>query len=150
MSTAEKGGLIFGRIGNYNTLHCSCQLYIYMYSYWAIIHLVCVIIPHACARGKVIDLVTSEWLISTVYLSISSKTGFIMFRIVTQGPRMSPRHKYCILLATPINTTHHVLSAHAHNNNVGKGCQQPCIAIELELSHIDAAVHRVYMCSIEL
>ena len=25
------------------------------------------------------------------------------------------RRKYCILLATPINTTHHVLSAHAHN-----------------------------------
>ena len=37
------------------------------------------------------------------------------------------RRKYCILLATPINTTHHVLSAHAHNlaQYVGKGRQQP-------------------------
>ena len=36
------------------------------------------------------------------------------------------RRKCCILLATPINTTHHVLSAHAHNlvQYVGKGRQQ--------------------------
>ena len=34
--------------------------------------------------------------------------------------------KYFILLAMPNNTTHHVLSAHAHNlaQYVGKGCQQ--------------------------
>ena len=40
--------------------------------------------------------------------------------------KVRERRKYCILLATPINTTHHVLSAHAHNLAlfVGKGRQQ--------------------------
>ena len=40
--------------------------------------------------------------------------------------KVHERRKYCILLATPINTTHHVLSAHAHNlaQFVGKGRQQ--------------------------
>ena len=37
--------------------------------------------------------------------------------------KVHERHKYCILLATPMDTTHHVLSAHAHNlaQYVGKG-----------------------------
>ena len=40
--------------------------------------------------------------------------------------KVHERRKYCILLATPINTTHYVLSAHAHNlaQFVGKGRQQ--------------------------
>ncbi|MCG8622177.1 MAG: hypothetical protein MJE68_09315, partial [Proteobacteria bacterium] len=37
--------------------------------------------------------------------------------------KVHKHRKYCILLAMPMDTTHHVLSAHAHNlaQYVGKG-----------------------------
>ena len=46
-----------------------------------------------------------------------------MLRIVWQGPQASQILHFGILLATPMDTTYHVLSAHAHNlaQYVGKG-----------------------------
>ena len=46
-----------------------------------------------------------------------------MLRIVWQGPQASQKLHFSILLATPMDTTQHVLSVHAHNlaQYVGKG-----------------------------
>ena len=54
------------------------------------------------------------------------------------------RHKYFVLLATPMDTTHYVLSAHAHNlaQSVGNGRQQ---AAGMEPSDIDAAARAGYV-----
>ena len=56
--------------------------------------------------------------------------------------------KYLVLLATPMDTTHYVFSAHVHNlaQYVGKGGQQ---AAGMELSDINAAA-RTGMRSKEL
>ena len=53
--------------------------------------------------------------------------------------KVHERCKYCLLLATPMYTTHYVLSAHAHNliQYVGKGRQQAAS------SDINAAVRGV-------
>ena len=53
-----------------------------------------------------------------------------MLRIVWQG-RAHGCRKYFTLLATPINTTHHVLPAHAHNlaQYVDKSRQQAAIGV---------------------
>ena len=59
------------------------------------------------------------------------------------------RCKYCVLLATPMDTTHYVLSAHAHNlaQYVGKGRQQAARIIELSDHRydIDAAARAGYV-----
>ena len=54
------------------------------------------------------------------------------------------RRKYFILLATPMDTTHYVLSAHAHNRSqyIGKGRHQ---AAGMELFDIDVAAGTGYM-----
>ena len=58
-----------------------------------------------------------------------------MLQIIWQGPRVSQTHMYCVLLATPMDTTHYmyVLSAHVHNlaQCVGKGRPQTARIIEL-------------------
>ena len=53
--------------------------------------------------------------------------------------------KYCVLLATPMDTTHYVLSAHTHNlaQDIGKGHQQAAHIIER--SDIDSAVRAGYV-----
>ena len=80
------------------------------------------------------------------------KTDFSMLRIVWQGPRAL---QYCVLLATPMYTTHYVLSAHAHNlaQHVGKGRQQAARIIELSDHRyaLTSTLQRARgMCSIEL
>ena len=59
--------------------------------------------------------------------------------------KVHERRKYCILLATPINTTHNVLCAHAHNlaQFVGKDRQQTACGIHGVHMHIDAAARGV-------
>ena len=68
-----------------------------------------------------------------------------MLRIVGKAHE---RCKYCVLLATPMDTAHHVLSAHAHNLNlaqyVGKGRRQGARIIELTSAPID---HRYTLTS---
>ena len=72
------------------------------------------------------------------------KTGFSMLRIVWQGPRALQilrfvGHAY-------MYTTHHVLSAHAHNPTqyVGKGRQQAASFLTTDIcSDINAAARGV-------
>ena len=102
----------------------------------------CIITLRACARGNVIGL--SVVCLSSVVSTKITRSGDlgiwanrkynlpvdIIEKLVSlcfePFGKVHERRKYYILLATPINTTHHVLSAHAHNlaqYYVGKGRQ---------------------------
>ena len=64
------------------------------------------------------------WATRKYNLSVGIVEKLTSIRFESFG-KVHERRKYCILLATPINTTHHVLPARAHNlaQYVGKGRQ---------------------------
>ena len=87
-----------------------------------------------------------------VSVNIAEKLASVCFELFGKAHE---RGKYCVLLATPMYTTHYVLSAHAHNlaQYVGKGRQQAARIIELS-DHRYALTLTLQcvrgMCSVEL
>jgi hypothetical protein len=81
-----------------------------------------------------------------------------MLRIIWQGPQASQNAAFS--LATPIDSTHHVLSAHAHNlpQYVGKGRRLQALQLSryhlynniMQMDMDTDATRARGMCSIEL
>ena len=128
------------------------QLFLYLFLFFFIA--LGVITPHACARGKVIGFVCCLLLLSVISTKIArsgdlgiwatrkynlsvnivEKLASVCFKSFGKADKHC---KYCVLLATPMDTAHYVLSAHAHNlaQYVGKDRQQAVSIMVLSDCH---------------
>ena len=83
-----------------------------------------------------------------VSVNIAEKLASVFFESFGKAHE---RCKYCVLLATPMHTTHYVLSAHAHNlaQYVGKGRQQAAF-IELPDHNISTLQRARGACGVKI